>query len=106
MIIVNPIQSFTEQDMSDDPIYPSPTVKGSKKYNTRAQGSNLCSTGYNQSWAQEIFKAGSVCWLLIQLILKVRIRLCRFQCYEWPQRARVPSSPSVIKYKYCKDLAV
>lgn len=30
MIIVNPIQSFTEQDMSDDPIYPSPTVKGQK----------------------------------------------------------------------------
>lgn len=64
------------------------------------------STGYNQSWAQEISKAGRVCFFLIQLLLRVRIRLCCFQCSELPQRARVPSSPSVIKYKYCKELAV
>lgn len=38
MIIVNPIQSFTEQDMSDDPIYPSPTVKGQKSTTPEHKG--------------------------------------------------------------------
>lgn len=46
--------------MSDDPFYPSPIVKSQKKYKTKAQSSNLCSTGYNQGWAQEISKAGSL----------------------------------------------
>lgn len=38
MIIVNPIQSFTEQDMSDDPSYPSPTVKGHKSTTPEHKG--------------------------------------------------------------------
>lgn len=46
--------------MSDDPFYPSPIVKSQKKYKTKAQSSNLCSTGYNQGWAQEISKAESL----------------------------------------------
>lgn len=52
--------------MSDVPSYPSPIVKSQKKYKTRAQTSNLCSTGYNQGWAQEISKTISLLllWLL------------------------------------------
>jgi len=54
--------------MSDDPSYPSPIVKSQKKYKTRAQTSNLCSTGYNQGWAQEISKTISLLLLLLLLL--------------------------------------
>lgn len=85
MIIVNPIQSFTEQDMSDDPIYPSPTVKGQKSTTPEHKGL-ICAplatikVGHRRLQKQEVF------FFLIQLILKVRIR---FQCSEWLWRATV-----------------
>lgn len=81
MIIVNPIQSFTEQDMSDDPIYPSPTVKGQKGTTPEHKGL-ICAplatikVGHRRLQKQEVF----FFFFLIQLILTVRIRV---QCSEW-----------------------
>lgn len=114
IIVVNPVQSFTEQDMSDDPIYPSPTGQRSKRYNTGARGSNLRSTGYNQSWAQEIFKSRKclgfffvffilllLFFFIIQLSVKGRLRpLPSFSVWSGP---RVLRAPSGIKYKYCRE---
>lgn len=60
MIIVNPIQSFTEQDMSDDPIYPSPTVKGQKSTTPEHKGL-ICAplatikVGHRRLQKQEVF---------------------------------------------------
>lgn len=93
--------------MSDDPFYPSPIVKSQKKYKTKAQGSRLCSTGYNQGWAQEISKAISLFFFLHTTQFEHKdpsVPLPVFRA-AW-QIARVHLAPSVIKYKYCKDLTV
>ncbi len=90
--------------MSDDPFYPSPIVKSQKKYKTRAQSSNLCSTGYNQGWAQEISKAGSLFHTTQFEHKDPSVPLPVFRAAG--QIARVHLAPSLIKYKYCKDLTV
>lgn len=91
--------------MSDDPFYPSPIVKSQKKYKTRAQSSNLCSTGYNQGWAQEIFKSSKSFLHTTQIEHKdLSVPLPVFRAAG--QIARVHLAPSLIKYKYCKDLTV
>lgn len=62
--------------MSDDPFYPSPTVESQKKYKTRAQSSNLCSTGYNQGLGTGEFQKQEVSFsfLFVQHHFNTRAR--------------------------------